>query len=66
MQVTRVDHFLSNLTIFELINEWHHEVTAKIKNALMNLLIVRIGCQIRQTGVFHNPTTSTQFTLHLT
>jgi len=57
MQVTRVDHFLSNLTIFELINEWHHEVTAKIKNALMNLLIVRIGCQIRQTGVFHNPTT---------
>ena len=65
MQVTRVDHFLPNLTIFELINEWHHEVTAKIKNALMNLLIVRIDCQIRQTDGFHNAK-RTQFTLHLT
>jgi len=65
MQVTWVDHFLSNLTIFELINGWHHEVIAKIKNALMNLLIVRIGCQIRQTDGFHNAT-RTQFTLYLT
>jgi len=31
MQVTRVDNFLSNFTIFEVINEWHHEVTAKIR-----------------------------------